>query len=65
VLVLDPSRGAGSLMLHAGWRVADQAYGAPFDGYLAFPVPLLSAVAYDPTTVSWLRSPVITAPSIH
>jgi hypothetical protein len=65
VLLLDPSRGAGSLMLHAGWRVADLAYGAPFDGHLAFPVPLLSTVAYDPTIVSWLCSPVSAAPSIH
>jgi hypothetical protein len=65
VLVLDPSRDAGSLMLHAGWRVADQAYGVPFDGYLTFPVPLLSAAAHDPTTVSWLRSPVSAPPTIH
>lgn len=65
VLVLDPSRGAGSLMLHAGWRVADQTYGAPFDGHQPFPMALLSAAAHDPTTVSWLRGPVSGAPSIH
>jgi hypothetical protein len=65
VMVLDPSRGSASSMLHAGWRVADQGYGAPFDGYLALPVPLLSAVAHDPTTVSWLRGPVNTPATVH
>jgi len=40
VLLLDPKPGAGSMMLHAGWRVEDQAYGAPFGGHLPLPVPL-------------------------
>ncbi len=53
-LLLDPSPSAGSLMLHAGWRVGDQAYGAPFDGYLPFPMPLLCTIADDPGTISWL-----------
>jgi hypothetical protein len=48
VLVMDPKSEVGSLMLHAGWRVGDQAYEAPYDGYLPFPVTLLHAVAYEP-----------------
>jgi hypothetical protein len=40
-LLLDPGPGAGSMMLHAGWRVEDQTYGAPFGGQLPLPVPLL------------------------
>ena len=46
--VTDPKSEVGSLMLHAGWRVGDQACGAPYDGYLPFPVALLSAVVYVP-----------------
>src|ERR1700732_4353756 len=34
----------GSLMLFAGWRVEEQAYGAPYDGYLPFPMALLREV---------------------
>jgi hypothetical protein len=41
VLVMDPKPDVGSLMLFAGWRVEEQAYGAPYDGYLPFPVALL------------------------
>jgi hypothetical protein len=64
-LLMDPSRSAGSLMLDAGWRVAGQAYGAPFDGYLPFPAPLLRAVAYDPGVAYSLCSPVGAPPAIH
>ena len=32
-LLHDRKPDVGSLMLCAGWRVADQAYGAPYDGY--------------------------------
>ncbi len=64
-LLLDPSPSAGPLMLHAGWRVAGQTYGAPFDGYLPLPVPLLCTLADDPEVVSWLCSPVIAPAFIH
>jgi hypothetical protein len=62
-LLMDPS--AGSLMLDAGWRVAGQAYGAPFDGYLPFPAPLLRAVAYDTGVEYSLCSPVSAPPAIR
>jgi hypothetical protein len=58
VLVMDPKPEVGSLMLHAGWRSGDQAYGAPYDGYLPFPVALLRAVAYDPAVAYSLCRPV-------
>jgi len=41
ILVHDRKPDVGSLMLHAGWRVKDQACGAPYDGYLPVPVALL------------------------
>jgi hypothetical protein len=45
VLVMDPNPDVGSLRLFAGWRVEEQAYGAPYDGYLPFPMALLREVA--------------------
>jgi hypothetical protein len=65
VSLLDPEPGAGSMMLHAGWRVEDQAYGAPFGGHLPLPVPLLRAVAYDPGVAYSLCQPVGLSTRMH
>jgi hypothetical protein len=65
VLLLDPEPGAGSIMLHAGWRVGGQAYGAPFEGHLPFPVALLRAIAHDPGVAYSLCRPVSTPPRVH
>jgi hypothetical protein len=65
VLVMDPKPEVGSLMLHAGWRSGDQAYGAPYDGYLPFPVALLRAVAFDPAVAYSLCRPVQPPTRMH
>jgi hypothetical protein len=65
VLVMDTKSEVGSLMLHAGWRLGDQAYGAPHDGYLPFPVGLLRAVAYDPAVAYSLCRPVQPPTRMH
>ena len=65
ILVHDRKPDVGSLMLHAGWRVKDQAYGAPYDGYLPVPVALLRAVAYEPAVASAICRPVARPPRVH
>jgi hypothetical protein len=65
ILVHDRKPDVGSLMLHAGWRVKDQAYGAPYDGYLPVPVALLRAVAYEPAVASSLCRRVTPRPRVH
>ena len=65
ILIHDRKPDVGSLMLHAGWRVKDQAYGAPYDGYLPVPVALLRAVAYEPAVASSLCRRVTPRPRVH
>jgi hypothetical protein len=65
VLVMDPQPDVGSIMLFAGWRVEEQAYGAPYDGYLPFPVALLRAVACEPAVAYSLCRPVAPPPRVH
>src|SRR5690349_21678509 len=65
VLVMDPKPGVGSLMLFAGWRVEEQAYGAPYDGYVPFPVALLREVAHEPAVAHSLCRPVAPPPRVH
>jgi hypothetical protein len=65
ILVHDRKPDVGSLMLHAGWRVKDQAYGAPYDGYLPVPVALLRAVAYEPAVASAICRRVTPPPRPH
>jgi hypothetical protein len=65
VPLLDPNPFSGSITLYAGWKVADRPYGAPYDGYLPFPVPLLRAVAYDPAVDCSLCQPVAPPPWVH
>jgi hypothetical protein len=65
VLVMDPKPDVGSLMLFAGWQVEEQAYGAPYDGYLPFPVALLQAVAYEPAVAYSLCRRVAHPPRVH
>ena len=65
ILVHDRKPDVGSLMLHAGWRVKDQANGAPYDGYLPVPVALLRAVAYEPAVASAICRPVAPPPRVH
>jgi hypothetical protein len=62
VLLMDPSPSAGSILLHAGWQVEGRPYGAPLDGYVAFPRQLLCTVANDPGAAYSLCRPVATAP---
>jgi hypothetical protein len=64
-LLHDRKPDVGSLMLYAGWRVADQAYGAPYDGYFPVPVSLLRAVAYEPAVAYSLGRPVAPPPQVH
>jgi hypothetical protein len=65
ILLHDRKPDVGSLMLHAGWRVKDQAYGAPYDGYLPVPVALLRAVAYEPAVASAICRRVTPPPRPH
>jgi hypothetical protein len=65
VLLFDPSTGVGLMVFHAGWRVAGQAYGAPFDGYAPFPVQLLRAIACEPVVAYLLSSAVSGTTTVH
>jgi hypothetical protein len=65
VLVMDPNPDVGSLRLFAGWRVEEQAYGAPYDGYLPFPMALLREVAGGPAVAYALCRPVAPPPRVH
>jgi hypothetical protein len=41
--LISPHATGGSIVLHAGWKVEDQSYGAPGDGYLPVPLGLVHA----------------------
>jgi hypothetical protein len=65
VMAMDPSPVRGSIMLHGGWRVRAHAYGAPFDGYLPFPMSLLRAVACEPAVAYVIGRRVAPPPRVH
>jgi hypothetical protein len=52
-------------MLYGGWRVGDQAYGAPYDGYLPFSVALPHAVAHEPAVAHSFCRPVRAPAWLH
>jgi hypothetical protein len=45
------------MLLHAGWRVEDQTYGAPFGGHLPLPAPLLRWAARQAVALLSRRGP--------
>ncbi len=48
VALIDPEPMEGSVVLHAGWQVNDEPFGAPNGGYVPVPGQLLRAVVDDP-----------------
>jgi hypothetical protein len=61
----DPRPRAGSIVLHAGWRIDGEACGAPDDGYSPVPLQLLRAFVNDPMFGHALLRPGTVPGSIH
>ena len=50
---LDPQPMGGTINLYAGWRVSDEPYSAPNEGYVPVPGQLLRAVVNAPGIAWW------------